>query len=103
MDAMGLEQEKEPRYQVTYHTYLASGGRLAYTSSVEHVVGERYAKHSCSANFSITSCSREKRYQALSTFSYCKRWKAGQGLGTRLEQVSFFHAIYAAMINLHTL
>ena len=30
------------------------------------------------------SCSREKRYQALHAFPYCKRRKAGRGLGTRL-------------------
>ena len=28
--------------------------------------------------------SRDKLYQALPAFLYCKRWKAGQGLGTRL-------------------
>jgi len=36
----------------------------------------------------ITSCSCEKRYQALPTFSYCKWWKAGEGLGTRLPKCS---------------
>ena len=35
-------------------------------------------------NFPITSCSCEKKYQALPAFPYCKRWKAGRGLGTRL-------------------
>ena len=39
MGAMGLEQEKEPRYQVTDHTYIASRGRLSYTPSVDRVVG----------------------------------------------------------------
>jgi len=42
-----------------------------------------------SANFRnllITSCSREKRYQALPTLPYCKRRKAGRGLGTRLTE-----------------
>ena len=43
---MGLEQQKEPRYQVTYHTYIASGGRLLYTPSFERVVSWRYTKHS---------------------------------------------------------
>ena len=38
----------------------------------------------------ITSCSREKRYQALPAFLYCKRRKAGRGLGTRLTHpISF--------------
>ena len=41
---MGLEQQKEPRYQVTYYTYVASGGQLTYTPSVELAVGWRYAK-----------------------------------------------------------
>ena len=35
----GSEQQEEQRYEVTYHTYLASGGRLSYTQSVERVVG----------------------------------------------------------------
>ena len=35
----GSEQQKEQRCKVTYHTYLASGGRLSYTPSVERVVG----------------------------------------------------------------
>ena len=29
--------------------------------------------------------SRDKLFQALSAFLYCKRWKAGLGLGTRLN------------------
>ena len=33
------------RYQVTYHTYLASR-RPSYTPSVEHVVGWKHVKHS---------------------------------------------------------
>ena len=36
--ALGPEQQKEPRYQVTYHTYLASGRQLSYTPSVKRVV-----------------------------------------------------------------
>jgi len=43
---LGLEQQKEPRYKVAYHTYLASGRRLSYTLSVEHVVGWKYVKRS---------------------------------------------------------
>jgi len=34
----GSEQYDELRYQVTYHTYLASGGQLSYTPSIECVV-----------------------------------------------------------------
>ena len=40
-------------------------------------------------NLPITSCSREKRYQALLAFPYCKRRKAGRGLGTRLVSDKF--------------
>ena len=46
MGALGPEQRKEPRCQVTYHTYLASGRRLSYTPSVERVGGLKYAKRS---------------------------------------------------------
>ena len=36
----GPRTAKEPQYQVTYHTYLASGGRqLSFTLSIEPVVG----------------------------------------------------------------
>ena len=35
-------------------------------------------------HFPITSCSREERYKGLPAFLYCKRRKAGRGLGTRL-------------------
>jgi len=42
--ALSQEQQKEPRYQVTYHAYLASKRRLSYTPSVECVVGWKYAK-----------------------------------------------------------
>ena len=33
------EQQEERRYEVKYHTYLASGGRLSYSPSVERVDG----------------------------------------------------------------
>ena len=36
--AQGPEHQTEPRDQVTYHTYLASGRRQSYTPSIEHVV-----------------------------------------------------------------
>jgi len=35
----GLEQQEELRYQVTYHTYVASRGQLLYTPCVELVFG----------------------------------------------------------------
>ena len=44
--ALGPEQQKEPRYKVAYHTYLASGRRLSYTLSVERIVDCKYAKRS---------------------------------------------------------
>jgi len=33
------EQQEELRYQVTYHMYVAIGGRLSYTPSIELVAG----------------------------------------------------------------
>jgi len=33
------KQQEELRYQVTYHTYLASRGRLSYKPTINHVVG----------------------------------------------------------------
>ena len=35
--ALGPEQWKEPRYQITYYTYLVSRRWLSYTPSIEHV------------------------------------------------------------------
>ena len=37
--ALGPEQQKEPRYKVAYHTYIARRRRLSYTQIVERVVG----------------------------------------------------------------
>ena len=51
MGALGLEQQKEPRYKVAYHTYLASGRRLYYTLSVGHVVDCKYVKRSLFGKF----------------------------------------------------
>ena len=89
MGAPGPEQRKEPRYQVTYHTYLASGRRLSYTPSVERVVGLKYAKRSLLVlqNFAIFRLrhAHVRKDTRLSTaFPYCKRRKAGRGLGMRL-------------------
>ena len=71
------------RYQVNYHTYmyLANGRWLSYTPSVEHVVSWTIRE---TQPFSDYIISREKRYQALSVFPYCKRQKAGWWLGKRL-------------------
>jgi len=48
----GPRTANKPIYQVTYHTYLASGRRLPYTPSINHVVGWYYAKHSLFCRFS---------------------------------------------------
>jgi len=57
---------------VTYFTYLASEERVSYTPSIERIVEWTVCKTLpfCSKKFwplSITSCSREKRSQALPT------------------------------------
>ena len=77
--------------KLPYHVYLASGRWLSYTPSTEHVVGQTICKtqpvslaNFC--HFPITSCLHEKRYPALPAFLYCKRQKAGRGLGTRLPE-----------------
>ena len=56
MGALGPEQQKEPRYKVAYHTYLASGRQLSYTMSVEHVVDSKYLKHSLLVWQIFTTC-----------------------------------------------
>jgi len=87
----GSEQQEELRYQVTYHTYLPSGGRLLCTPSIELVVGWAIIR---TWNFAFlffffflsfidyVMLTWEKipgspRFSVL-------QWKAGQGLGTRL-------------------
>ena len=42
-----IEQQKEPRYQVTCEMYLASGRRLSYTSSIDHIVVENTWNAAC--------------------------------------------------------
>ena len=55
MDTQGLKQDKEPTWQVTYRMYLASGGQLSYTLSVERVESiKQYVK--CSL-FTLTPFS----------------------------------------------
>ena len=80
----GPRTAKEPRYQVTYHMYLASGRRLSYTPSVERVVGLKYVKRTLLVlqNFIFRLCHAHVRKDTrLSTaFPYCKRRKAGRGL-----------------------
>ena len=39
----------------------------------------------------IMSCSCEKSYQVLPAFLYCKRQKAGRGLGTRLGTCGYMY------------
>jgi len=65
MGALGPEQQKEPRYQVAYHVYLASGRWLSYTPSIKRVVSWtiRETQLVISANFRhlpITSCHVRK-------------------------------------------
>ena len=70
MGPLGPEQQTVPSYQVTYNTYLASRRWMLNTPSVE-CVGGWTTQPVSSANFChflITSCSDEKRYQALATF-----------------------------------
>ena len=61
---------------------------LAHSSSEYQLVHVRMAHVAFILNFFghllISSYSREKRHQALSAFPYCKRRKAGRGLGVRL-------------------
>ena len=74
-------------YQVTYHTYLASKGRLSYSPSVECVDAWLNNMQNVASSLrtfcglSTTSYSREGMYQALPALSYCKRQKAGRGTG----------------------
>ena len=81
------------RLQVTYHTYLASGRRLSHTPSVERVVGLIYAKQSLlvlqnCAIFRLRHAHVRKDTRLSTAFPYCKRRKAGRGLGTRLSYTS---------------
>ena len=58
-----------------------------------------------SANFHnllITSCSHEKRYQALPALPYWKWWKAGRGLGTRLAACHWYKIIWWTGANMYT-
>ena len=81
------EQQEELRYQVTYHTYVASGGRLLNTPRVELEVDAKLSF--LVLNFFAICRLRyayvRKRYQALPAFPYCKQQKIGRGLGTRLD------------------
>ena len=90
MGALGPEQRKEPRYKVAYHMYLASGRRLSYTLSAEHVVDWKYAKRSLLVRQIFTTCWLRHAHVRKDTrpspaLPYCKRQKAGRGLGTRLR------------------
>ena len=113
MSAWAHWAQNSRKSQVTYHMYLAIGGQLSYTVlSMQLVENTQNTQLVCiklcrdplwkytivsrkglathpvsSANFHhfpIMSRSCEKRYQALPAFLYCKRWKVGRGLGTRL-------------------
>ena len=84
------EQQEELGYQVTYHTYLASRGQLCYIHRVLNLwIVEQYVTSIALSfwfywpffNYVILTW---ERCQVLPTFPYCKRQKAGRGLGTRL-------------------
>ena len=99
--ALGPEQQTGPRYYVTYHMYLACRGRMLYTPSVECVVGwtiheTQPVSFADFLHFPITSCSHEKRYQALPTFLCSKWWKPEQGLVARLNTT---HAREESFVN----
>ena len=79
MGTLGTDCKKSQDTKQTA-TCLASRRWLLYTPSVEHIIGWVIRE----TPFSDYVTSREKRYQDLSTFPYCKRRKAGQDLGTRL-------------------
>ena len=82
MGTPGPEQQKEPRYQVTYHTYLASGRRLSYTACSQFKIREMQPVSSAKFHhFPITSCSREKRYQPLHGFSVLQAMESWAGPG----------------------
>ena len=106
MGAEGPEQQKQPMQQVTFRMYLASRGWLLYASSVEHVVAWTIRKMQpvCFENFCHFPSSCEKRYQALSTFPYCKRWKVGRGLGTRVFYIisAILWCQWAACLVMHS-
>ena len=75
---------KQPTYQVAYYMYLANGRQLSYTPSVEHVVSWKYAKRTLLVwQISDYIMLTWERLSPLFC-TYCKRWKAGQGLGMRL-------------------
>ena len=61
------------RMNVTYHTYLASGGRLSYSPGIEHVHGSITRK--CSVLvlkiLPFVKYAREELYQALTALPYC--------------------------------
>ena len=74
-----LRTPKERRHWATYHTYvyLANGGKISYTPSVEGIVG--WTKHKMlpywsvnSGPISIASWSHEKRYQVLPMYTYLR-------------------------------
>ena len=54
--ALGPEQQKEPRYKVAYHTYLASRRQLSYTLSIECVVDWKYLKRSLLVRQIFATC-----------------------------------------------
>jgi len=77
----GCTGAQNSKHQVTYDMYLASGRRLLYTPSIELVAQTIHETllfcPGLFCHLSITSCSREKRYQALSAFRTAGEEKLG--------------------------
>ena len=81
--------------------YLAMGGdyRTHQVLSLEcsQLNNMQNATVSC-ANFLISSCSRERRYQALPAFPHYKQQKARWSLGKRLDLITWA-AVFGVTMN----
>ena len=95
------KQQKEPRYQVTYHTFLASGSNSLIHQSFSHFNNTQSA--ACSfwkfCHFPITSClhdahMRKDTMQTLHTANHGKMGGAWeQGYSTVMEEVIWVWSI----------
>ena len=88
MGALGPEQQKELRYQVAYHTYLASGRQLSYTPNVEHVVGWKYAKRSLFGKFSDCIMFMWEKIPGSPHFSALQAMESWAGPGNEMWSLS---------------
>ena len=85
---LGPEQRKEPRYEVAYHTYLASGRRClthwplsAWSVEIMPNTACKFGKFSQLADYAMLTW---EKILGSPRFLYCKQRKAGRGLGRRL-------------------